>query len=191
MCAYVMDAICFGSKFLLMGWKWTIQDPLPIHIYHKDMWESNFEPPFFKICHRVMLPIHKRIYNRDAPRFSQEAEIDIPLVARWFGEETFTYIRVFGSITSPHVLLLYFPDELMAREITYQTCSEGGMRKTLKESKKAIWPQFPISCGVFALHDLGHAFREVDNICLYDYLRSPEDNTTHLVLSRILPLWSK
>ena len=81
MCAYVMDAICFGSKFPLMGWKWTTQDPLPIHIYHKDMWESNFEPHFFNICHEVMLPIHKRIYSRDAPGFSQEAEIDILPVA--------------------------------------------------------------------------------------------------------------
>ena len=52
----------------------------------------------------------------------------------------------------------------MAREMAYKTCSEGGMNKTLKESKKAIWPQFPISCGVFSLNELGHAFREVDNM---------------------------
>ena len=32
---YVMDSICFVSKFPLMGWKWMTQDPLPIHIYHK------------------------------------------------------------------------------------------------------------------------------------------------------------
>jgi len=38
--SYVMDAICFGSKFPIMGWKWIVKDPLPIHIYHKDMWES-------------------------------------------------------------------------------------------------------------------------------------------------------
>ena len=28
--AYVMDAICFVSKFPLMGWKWMVQNPLPI-----------------------------------------------------------------------------------------------------------------------------------------------------------------
>ena len=77
MSAYVLDAIYFGSKFPLMGWKWTAQNPLPIQIYHKDMWESNFAPHFFKIGHGVMLPIHKRIYNRYAPRFTQEAEVDI------------------------------------------------------------------------------------------------------------------
>jgi len=59
MSAYVMDAIYFGSKFPIMGWKWIVKDPLPIHIYHKDMWESQFNPHFYKICHGVMLPIHK------------------------------------------------------------------------------------------------------------------------------------
>lgn len=47
MSAYMMDAIGFGSKFPIMGWKWTMSDPLPIHIYHKDMWESQFQPHFF------------------------------------------------------------------------------------------------------------------------------------------------
>jgi len=81
-------------------------------------------------------------------------------MARWFGEETFTYIRVFGSITSLHVLPYYFPDKLMAREIAYQISSEGGLRKTLKEVKKYILPTFPLQYGAFALHDLGHAFKE-------------------------------
>ena len=104
MSAYVMDAICFGSKFLVMGWKWTIQDSFPIHIYHKYMWESQLQPHFYKICHGFMLPIHKQLYNRDAPKLSKEAEVDILPVARWFGEETFTYIKAFGIISSPHFL---------------------------------------------------------------------------------------
>lgn len=58
MSAYVMDEIYFGSKFPVMGWKWTVKDPLPIHIYHKFMWESQFHPHFYN-CHGVMLPIHK------------------------------------------------------------------------------------------------------------------------------------
>ena len=71
---------------------------------------------------------------------------------------------MFGSIASPHVLPFYVPDKLMAREIAYQTCSEGGMSKILKDSKKAIWLQFPVTCGAFALHDIGHTFKEVDNV---------------------------
>lgn len=85
MSAYVMDAICFGSKFPIMGWKWTVQDPLPIHIYHKSMSESQFHSHFYKICQGFMLPIHKQVYNRNASRFSREAEVDILPVAKWFG----------------------------------------------------------------------------------------------------------
>ena len=52
----------------------------------------------------------------------------------------------------------------MSREIASHTTSEGGMSHTLKELKKAIWPAFPIQCGAFALHDLGHAFKEAENM---------------------------
>jgi len=75
MSAYVMDTICFSSKLPIMGWKWTIRNPLPIHMHHKVMWESNFQPHFFNIFHRVMLPIHKRLYNRDAPGFPKKLKL--------------------------------------------------------------------------------------------------------------------
>lgn len=107
-----------------------------------------------------MLPIYKEVYNRTAPRFSKEAKVDILPVARWLGEETFTYIKVFGRIDSPHVLPYYVPDKLMARVIAYQTIGEGGLRKGLKEQKKAIWPTFPLQCGAFSLHDYGNALKE-------------------------------
>jgi len=109
-----------------MGWKWTTQDPLPIHVYHKELWDSKFPPFFYKICHGVMLPLYKTLYDKDAPRCSLEEEADIQTVAKWFGEELFTYVRVFGSVASPHILPLYVPDKLLAREVAYQTCREGG-----------------------------------------------------------------
>ena len=125
-----------------------------------------------------MLPLHRMLYNKDALRFSPEVEIDILLVGRWFGEEFFTYIRVFGSIASPHVLPLYVLGKLMACEIAYQICGVGGMSKELKDKKKAIWTQFPVACGAFLLFDLGHAFTEVDNMLslrLFKFPRSQFD----------------
>ena len=80
--AYIMDAICFVFDFPIMGWKWIVQNPLPIQVYHKELWESNFIPHFYKICHGVMLPIHRMLYKKDAPRFSQEAKVDILPVGR-------------------------------------------------------------------------------------------------------------
>ena len=90
--------------------------------------------------------------------------MDILLVARWFGEETFTYIRFFGSIVAPNVLPYYVLDKLLAREIAYQTTGEGGLSKAPWEQKKAIWPAFPLKCGAFALHDYGHAIKEAEII---------------------------
>ena len=48
MSAYVMDAIFFSSSFPTMGWKWTTQDPTPIHIYHRALWDSDFHLHFYK-----------------------------------------------------------------------------------------------------------------------------------------------
>ena len=67
MSAYIMDAICFSSIFLTMGWKWTTQDPTPIHIYHRALWDSDFHLQFF--FHRVMLPMHQMIFNEKALGF--------------------------------------------------------------------------------------------------------------------------
>ena len=90
-----------------------------------------------------------------------------------FGEEWFTYIRVFGSTVPPHVLPLYVPNKLLAREIAYQTCSKGGLTKDLKDKKKAIWPQFPITFGAFSLFDVGHAFGEVENVTCLQLFKFP------------------
>ena len=89
-----------------------------------------------------MLPLYRTLHNKDAPRLSPETEVDILPVTRWFREELFTYIRVFGSSASPHVLPLYVLDRLVAREIAYQTCGQGGITKDLKEKKRAFGHNF-------------------------------------------------
>lgn len=47
------------------------------------------------------------------------------------------------------------------------------MSKILKDSKKGVLPQFPMTCGVFTLHDLGHSFREVDNALSLQFPKFP------------------
>jgi len=72
-------------------------------------------------------------------------------------------VRLFGSLTKPHVLPLYVPDKLLARELAYQIIVAGTSR-TLKDSKKQMWPIFPLRCGIFTLHDYKHAKKEVEKI---------------------------
>jgi len=112
--AYIMDSICYVSKFPVMGWKWKTQDPLPIHVYHKELWDSQFTLYFYQICHGIIVPLYRMLYDKEPPRCSPEAEVDILPITGWFGEELFTYVRVFGSTASPHVLPLYIPDKLLA-----------------------------------------------------------------------------
>jgi len=147
MSAYIMDAICFYFDFPSMGCKWTLEDPTPIHLYHDILWESECQPHFYKICNKMMMPLYEKKFDRNAPRLSQEAMIDFTFVGNWFIEENFTCVKVFWSLTAPHVLPIYVPDKILAREIAYQTVGHG-VTKVLKESKNTILPQFPIQCGV-------------------------------------------
>ena len=66
-----MDAVCFTSYFPTMGWKLTIQDYTPIHIYHSILWELKYETHFYKIFHGVMLLIFQVVFDEKALRFSK------------------------------------------------------------------------------------------------------------------------
>ena len=72
MSAYIMDAICFSFDFPSMGWKWTLEDPTTIHLYHDILWESKYQPHFYRICNKLMLPLYKAIFYRNVPRLSQK-----------------------------------------------------------------------------------------------------------------------
>jgi len=161
--AYILDTLCFNSEFPILGWRWTTQDPSPIHIYHRKMWKSSHKAHLYSICNGFMIPIYYAIFNKPIPRISYLASFDLPSVGSWFGEEHFTYVRVFGSKANPHVLPFYVPDKLLAREIAYQLSAES-TTSTLKNKQKRGWPTFPFRCGVFTLHDLKHAEKEATKI---------------------------
>ena len=161
--AYIMDALCFNSEFPVLGWRWTTHDPTPIHLYHHKLWKPSHKDHLYQICNGFMVPVHYSIFDRPIPRISYEASFDLPAVAHWFGEEHFTYIRVFGSKARPHVLPLYIPDKLLAREISYQIMSEG-VTQTLKDEKKRGWPSFPLRIGVYTLQNYKHAEKEATKL---------------------------
>ena len=80
------------------------------------------------------------------------------MIGRFFVEESFSYIRVFGSSASPHILPFYVHNKLMVREVAYQTVGNG-LTKSLKDSKKSLWPSFPIQCGTLTLSNFNHALK--------------------------------
>ena len=161
--AYIVDTLCFNSEFPVIGWRWTPQDPTAIHIYHQKLWKTSYKHHLYQICNGFMVPIYYSIFDKPIPKISYQASFDLTSVGSWFGEEKFTYIRVFGSQANPHVLPLYIPDKLLAREIAYQIMAES-TTQTLKKEKKRGWPSFPLRCGVYTLHDLKLAEKEATKI---------------------------
>lgn len=99
--------------------------------------------------------------------------VDLTAVGSCFGEEKFTYIRLFGSLTNPHVLPLYIPNKLLAWELAYQI-TVVGMSKTLRDSKKHMWPTFPLRCGAFTLHAFKHVEKEAEKIKLLSLATIPK-----------------
>ena len=77
MFAYIMDVVCFIFPFPIMGWKWMPQDPTPIHVYHKELWNYYFNEHFYQICQGVMIPIHQVVFDKKAPILSEEAKVNI------------------------------------------------------------------------------------------------------------------
>ena len=156
-----MDTLCFNSKYNVLEWRWTSQDPKPIHIYHQKLWKVHYKDYLYQIGNGFMLPIYYAIFDKPVPKILMEAEIDLTLAGNWFWEDKFTYMRIFGSLTRPHVLPLYVPDKLLARELAYQITT-AGTSKTLRNSKNLAWPTFPLRCGVYTLHDYKHAEKEAE-----------------------------
>ena len=113
------------------------------------------------------------IFNKPTPRLSNEASVDLTAIGSWFGEERFTYIRLFSSLANPHVLPLYIPDKLLARELAHHITVEG-MSRTLRDSKKHICLTFPLQCGAFTLHDFKHEEKEAEKLKLLKLATIPK-----------------
>lgn len=136
-----MDSVCFTLYFPAMGWKQTTEGPVDIHIFHSMLWDTKYENHLYKIFHGFILPLFQAIFNEKAPKLSKEAQADFFSRGKWFGEELFTYVQLFGSLCQMHVLHFYVPDKLLKREVAYQTV-ENDLTRFVKESKKASWPSF-------------------------------------------------
>jgi hypothetical protein len=155
MSTYIMDTICFMTQFPLMNWSWNITCLEPIHEYHSKLWEENTKKLFYKICHFVVIPMHKMCFGYDPPCVSETVSKNLKEITDWFIEESFSYIRVYGCSIPPHALPKFLPDRLVCREVAHQIV-KGGIRIELKTAQKKSWPIFPVPIGKFSLQNLGH-----------------------------------
>lgn len=75
--AYILDTLCFNSEFPVLGWRWTPQDPMLIHIYHQKLWKAHYKDHRYQVCNGFMLPIYYSIFDKPALKISSQAEIDL------------------------------------------------------------------------------------------------------------------
>ena len=87
MSEYVFDAIYFSTIFPVMGWKWTPEDPTPIHLSQKEIWEHNYAPHFHRLCYGVVLLLHQFMFGRVSSRFTKETLAGLQMIGRCFVEE--------------------------------------------------------------------------------------------------------
>ena len=72
--------------------------------------------------------MHIALYGCPPPRISDKIMTNLGKIADWYIEERFSYIGVFGCSIPPHALPKFLPDQLVCREVSYQTVA-GGINK--------------------------------------------------------------
>ena len=113
--AFIVDIFCaniFCVEFCFpnMGWSWVLPAP-PVHIYHFELWDTNYVTMFYDICESILGWVHFLIFNKEAPTFSPETKYLIATMGDWYVSESFTYIMVFGR-NATHMFPKDIPDRL-------------------------------------------------------------------------------
>jgi hypothetical protein len=127
----------------------------------------------------VVILVHQMLHGCAPPRISESVIGKLKVVAYWFIEENFSYIRVFRCSIPPHELPRFLPDRLVCRDVAHQiiTCGIGIEMKT---TQKKFWPVFPIQIGKFLLLNLGNSkveFVALEEVKLVDLKHRKHDPT--------------
>lgn len=81
-------------------------------------------------------------------------------ISYWYIEENFTYIRVIGCLSLPHILPLYISGRLLWREVDYQRVGTE-ITLELKRSSKRVCLEFQIYIGIYSRVNFQHAKRKI------------------------------
>jgi hypothetical protein len=122
MSSYLLDVVCASNCFPGMGWYWN-PTSFPIHVYCFQLWEKNYRRHFYDICDNFMAPLYVMIYNQNPLRLSPKSMQVVKDIGDWYIGKYYTYVRIYGCASAPHLLPKYIPDKLVVREIAYQ---DGG-----------------------------------------------------------------
>jgi hypothetical protein len=188
MSSYLIDAICSSVQFLDLGWNWD-QNQTPIHVYFSELWSINYRKFFYDICNLFLAPLHTVLFRFPRHGISLEARTRMKGIVEWYFFKYYSYIRVYGTTGSPHLLPYFVPDHLLMREISYHTMGTWVTSLLLSSSKK-LWHVFPIHVGNYTISNGPHARKEEDSlqdVCLC--LGDPKGHDPHeLAVSHIISI---
>jgi hypothetical protein len=80
-------------------------------------------------------------------------------ISDWYIGRYYTYIRIYGSTSAPHLLPRYVLNKVIIRKIAYQTIDDG-VTTLLASNSKRYWPTFLITVGTQTLKNMPRAKEE-------------------------------
>ena len=69
--AFIVDVFYADFYYPNLGWSWELSAP-PVHIYHSELWYSNYVTRFYDICEIFLGRVYFLIFNKEALAFSPE-----------------------------------------------------------------------------------------------------------------------
>jgi hypothetical protein len=139
MASYLLNVICARNVFTVMNLRWHVAE-LSVHVYFNILWENRYKKDYTLICDEFIARIHFIIFKKECPRLSAKTNKMLEKAGNWYLDERSTYIRVFGAIEAPHILLAHVPDWLVVGEICYQTILQGYNATLVKDKKWVFIP---------------------------------------------------
>jgi hypothetical protein len=92
----------------------------------------------------------------------------IKTIGDWFLLDHSTYIRIYGSMKYPHLLLWFMLDRLVLQEVSYQIVIHG-VGGDIYQSNKAISPPFPLYISNYFFSNTKQAHEEVNTLLSYHF----------------------
>jgi hypothetical protein len=118
--SYLIDDNHSPIPFHDLGWNWDLYHP-PVHVYCYEIWDIKYKSHFYEIFDHLLSPLYTIIFGFLRYRISSEAREGMKGIVDWYLGKYYSYVRVYGTTESPHILPYFIPDLLLMREITHQT----------------------------------------------------------------------
>jgi hypothetical protein len=103
------------------------------------IWENKYKNNYARICDLFLSHLYKIIFCKECPRLTKEARKLIKCIGKWYFPKEYTYLRIYGVVATPHVILKYIPTRIVLSEITHQTILHGFNASLDKDVKKTIF----------------------------------------------------